>query len=72
MDKTAGKIMVAMSGGVDSSVAAHLLTQEGHEVIGVFMRHGEKAVSACNLMSIFRYTILIIKRLPPIIQFIRQ
>src|SRR3989338_2726690 len=29
------KILVALSGGIDSSVVAHLLAQEGHELIGV-------------------------------------
>lgn len=32
------KILVAMSGGVDSSVAAHLMLQDGHECIGAMMQ----------------------------------
>ncbi|HYE03758.1 MAG TPA: tRNA 2-thiouridine(34) synthase MnmA [Phycisphaerales bacterium] len=34
------KVLVAMSGGVDSSVAAGLLRRAGHEVVGCFMRLG--------------------------------
>jgi tRNA-uridine 2-sulfurtransferase len=34
------KVLVAMSGGVDSSVAAALLLREGYDVVGCFMRLG--------------------------------
>ena len=50
------RILVAMSGGVDSSVAAALLHQEGHEVVGVWMRlhdvadtYSEFKKSCCSL-----------------------
>ncbi len=36
------RFVVAMSGGVDSSVAAWMMGEEGYDVIGLFMRNGVK------------------------------
>lgn len=45
------RVVLAMSGGVDSSAAAHLLLEQGYDVVGVFMRHGEDSAESCKLDS---------------------
>jgi tRNA-specific 2-thiouridylase len=70
------RVVVGMSGGVDSSVAALLLKEQGYNVIGVFMKNWdepdengictatedyEEAVKVCNQLDIPYYSVNFVK-----------
>lgn len=66
------RVVVGMSGGVDSSVAAYMLKQQGYEVIGIFMKNWddtdengvctatedyEDVIKVCNQIGIPYYAV---------------
>jgi tRNA-specific 2-thiouridylase len=54
MNQGAGRIAVALSGGVDSAVAAQLLLRQGWEVVGVHLRLGESREAWEHLQTLAR------------------
>jgi len=60
------KVVVGMSGGVDSSVAAALLKKQGYEVIGVFMKNWSDSFAVlddCPWQQDFKDALSVAKRL---------
>ena len=58
-----GKIVLGMSGGVDSSVAAFLLKKDGYDVEGVFMKNWDDKHAICSAEDDYADALSVSKKL---------
>ena len=63
MDMKKEKIVLGMSGGVDSSVAAVLLKKDGYEVHGVFMKNWDDKHAICSAEDDYADALSVCKKL---------